>query len=62
MRPSELARTYDLSPATVRYHLAMLERERFVEVVKSGRYRTYRWTSRQLVLATPDELEAAGLV
>lgn len=61
MRPSELARTFDLSPSTVRYHMMLLERERLVEVVGSGAHRVYRWTSEQLVLATRDELEAAGL-
>ena len=62
LRPSELARTYDLSASTVRYHMSLLERERLVEIVGAGAHRVYRWTSRELVLATRDELDASGLV
>lgn len=61
MRPSELARTYDVAASTVRYHMLQLMRERLVEVVGAGAHRVYRWTSRELVLATRDELAAAGL-
>ena len=61
MRPGDVARMHGVAASTATYHLQMLEREKLVEVVGSGRRRVYRWTHNELVLATRAELEAAGL-
>lgn len=62
MRPSEVARMHGVVPSTVTYHLSMLKREKLVEVVGAGKWRLYRQTDVEMVLATRAELEAARML
>ena len=52
---------HGVAASTATYHLRLLERERLVEVTGAVRWRVYRWTRNELVLATRAELEAVGL-
>lgn len=61
MYSTAIARTLDLAPSTVSYHLRVLEHAGLVRHVQQGRYRMYTWTGERWGVVSAAEVEA-GLV
>jgi DNA-binding transcriptional ArsR family regulator len=58
--PMALAREFDLSPATITYHLNVLKRARLVRVDGWGASRVYSWTSRRWGIVVQTRGESHG--
>jgi DNA-binding transcriptional ArsR family regulator len=60
MYAGDIARTLDLAPSTVSYHLAVLELAGLVRHARQGRYRWYASTGVRWGVVSEDEI-AAGV-
>jgi DNA-binding transcriptional ArsR family regulator len=58
MYAGDIARTLDIAPSTVSYHLAVFAEAGLVVAAKQGRNVLYRWTGERWGVVSAAELEA----
>ena len=60
MCPGDIARTLDLAPATIAYHLSALAAAGLVRCTRQGRYRWYSATGTRWGVLSEEEIAAFG--